>query len=211
MGKAELEAKGDIITNFIESATVNSDGKIMTDAIMHSQIVAKGDIEVKGKRGLIAGGSVRTKTKIEARTIGSTMGTVTELEVGIDPKITERYHAIEKEMEGLANEKDNLMQNLKILKKRLDTKGQLDEEKMKSLKNTSERIKEIDKQMEQNSEEYDMLGEELEKTSDGKIIAQNIVYPGVTMTISSITNHIKTETHHSAFVRDGADIRVRGI
>jgi hypothetical protein len=211
MGKAELEAKGDVITNFIESATVNSDGKIMTDAIMHSQIVAKGDIEVKGKRGLIAGGSVRTKTKIEARTIGSTMGTVTELEVGIDPKITERYHAIEKEMEGLANEKDNLMQNLKILKKRLDTKGQLDEEKMKSLKNTSERIKEIDKQMEQNSEEYDMLGEELEKTSDGKIIAQNIVYPGVTMTISSITNHIKTETHHSAFVRDGADIRVRGI
>jgi hypothetical protein len=211
MGKAELTAKGDVITNFIESAVVNSDGKIMTDAIMHSQIVAKDDIVVKGKRGLIAGGSVRTKTRIEAKTIGSTMGTATEVEVGIDPKITERYHAIEKEMESFANEKDNLLQNLKILKKRLDAKGQLDEEKMKNLKSTSERIGEIDKLMEERSEEYDALGEELEKTSDGRIIAHNIVYPGVTMTISSITNHIKTETQHSAFVRDGADIRIRAI
>jgi uncharacterized protein (DUF342 family) len=183
----------------------------MTDAIMHSQIVAKDDIVVKGKRGLIAGGSVRTKTRIEAKTIGSTMGTATEVEVGIDPKITERYHAIEKEMESFANEKDNLLQNLKILKKRLDAKGQLDEEKMKNLKSTSERIGEIDKLMEERSEEYDALGEELEKTSDGRIIAHNIVYPGVTMTISSITNHIKTETQHSAFVRDGADIRIRAI
>lgn len=211
MGRAQLEAQGDVISNFIESASVRSQGKIITDAIMHSQIVANDDVVVKGKRGLIAGGSVRTKTRIEAKTVGSTMGTATELEVGIDPKITERYHAIEKEMEALANEKDNLLQNLKILKKRLDAKGQLDEEKMKTLKTTSDRIKEIDVKMAQDSEEYDRLGTELEMTSDGRIIVENIAYPGVTMTISSITSHIKTETQHSAFVRDGADIRIRAI
>lgn len=211
MGKAELEAKGDVITNFIESANVNSGGKIMTDAIMHSQIVATDDIVVKGKRGLIAGGSVRTKTRIEARTVGSTMGTATDLEVGIDPKITEHYHAIEKDLEKLASEKENLLQNLKILKKRMEAKGKLDDEKMKSLKATSERIKEIDELTKQYSEEYEKLGEELERTSDGKIIVENIAYPGVTMTISSVTNNIKTEVQHSAFVRDGADIRIRAI
>ena len=183
----------------------------MTDAIMHSQIVATDDIVVKGKRGLIAGGSVRTKTRIEARTVGSTMGTATDLEVGIDPKITEHYHAIEKDLEKLASEKENLLQNLKILKKRMEAKGKLDDEKMKSLKATSERIKEIDELTKQYSEEYEKLGEELERTSDGKIIVENIAYPGVTMTISSVTNNIKTEVQHSAFVRDGADIRIRAI
>lgn len=212
MGKAKLEAEGDVISNFIESATVKSGGQIITDAIMHSQIVAKDDIQVHGKRGLIAGGSVRTKTRISTKTAGSSMGTATELEVGIDPSLVERYHSIEKEMEALANEKDTLLQNLKILKKRMDAnRGKLDEDKMKLLKQNSERIKEIDKQMEEDVAEYEGLEEEIGKQSDGRIIVENIAYPGVKMTISSVTSYIHTETQHSAFVRDGADIRVRAI
>ena len=140
------------------------------------------------------------------------MGTATELEVGIDPSLVERYHSIEKEMEALANEKDTLLQNLKILKKRMDAnRGKLDEDKMKLLKQNSERIKEIDKQMEEDVAEYEGLEEEIGKQSDGRIIVENIAYPGVKMTISSVTSYIHTETQHSAFVRDGADIRVRAI
>lgn len=211
MGKANMEAEGDVISNFIESANVNSGGKIITDAIMHSQIMARDDVMVHGKRGLIAGGRVQTKTRIEAKTVGSSMGTTTELEVGIDPSVTEKYHAIEKEMETLANEKDSLMQNLMILKKRLDMVGKLDEEKMKSMKETGNRIQAIDTVMEEKSAEYERLGAELGKQGDGKIIVENIVYPGVKLTISSVSTYIHTETQHSAFVRDGADIRVRAI
>lgn len=211
MGKASMEAEGDVISNFIESANVKSGGKVITDAIMHSQVTAKDDVQVHGKRGLIAGGRVQTKTRIEARTVGSTMGTTTELEVGIDPAVTERYRYIEKEMEGLENEKDALMQNLKILKKRLDTVGKLDDEKLKTLKDLGTRIQEIDKQLEQDSQEHEFLEQELGEQSAGKIIVENIAYPGVTMTISSVTTHIHTETQHSAFVREGADIRVRAI
>lgn len=211
MGKAEIEAQGDVISNFIESASVNSGGSIQTDAIMHSQIVAQDDIKVHGKRGLIAGGSLRTKTRIEAKTVGSSMGTATELEVGIDPKLTEKYHALEKEMESLEGEKESLLQNLKILKKRLETKGSLDEDKMKILKDATVRMKEIDQLLEEKSVEYAALGEELQNHDNGRIIVENITYPGVKMTISSVTTFIRTETQHSAFVRDGADIRVRAI
>ena len=212
MGKAIIEAEGDVISNFIESANVDSGGQIITDAIMHSQIVAKDNIVVKGKRGLIAGGSVRTKTRIEAKTIGSSMGTATKLEVGIDPAVIERCHILEKEMETLKGEKESLLQNLKILKKRMDAnKGKLDDEKMQNLKKTSGRIQEIEKQLEMDAQEYESLAEELSKQTDGRIVAENMVYPGVEMTISSVTSHIHTETHHSTFVRDGADIRIRPI
>ena len=91
MGKGVMEAKGDVISNFIESATVKSGGAIYTDAIMHSNISANGDVIVNGKRGLIAGGSVKTTTKIETKVAGSTMGTQTELEVGFDTTLGERY------------------------------------------------------------------------------------------------------------------------
>ena len=211
MAKAAMEAEGDVISNFIESATVKAGGKVITDAIMHSQITAKDDVLVHGKRGLIAGGRVQTKTRIEARTVGSTMGTATELEVGIDPAVTERYKFLEKEMDSLANEKESLMQNLKILKKRLETQGKLDDDKMKNLTELGVKIQEIDSKVEEDKKESELLEEELGKQSAGKIIVENIAYPGVKLTISSVSTNIHTETQHSAFVREGADIRIRAI
>lgn len=212
MGKAVMEAEGDVISNFIESATVNSGGKIITDAILHSQITAKDDVQVNGKRGLIAGGSIKTKTCIKAKTVGSSMGTTTELEIGIDPTVGERYHAIEREMDALETERESLMQNLKIFKNRMDANGgRLDEEKLKTLKSINDRTKEIDWKIQENSAEYELLGKELSRQNGGKIIVENIAFPGVKMTISNVSSYIHTETHHSAFVRDGADIRVKGI
>ncbi len=211
-GKGVMEANGDIITNFIESSKVRSGGKIITDAIMHSDVVSKGMIEVRGKRGLVAGGTVRSAVRIEMKTAGSTMGTQTELEVGLDPTITDRYHAIEKDIELLSDEKEKILQNIQILQKRLKAKGSLDEDKLKVLKDGNDRIKEIDAQIEEETDEYEKLEDELEKNiGGGKIIVEDIAYPGVKLTISNVVSFIHTETHHSAFVREGADIRVRGI
>lgn len=210
-GEAVLQAGGDVISNFIESASVTCGGKIMTEAIMHSKVEAEDDIVVRGKRGMIAGGSLKTKTKIEAKTIGSTMGTRTELQVGIDPKIVEQHRLLEKEVEQLTSEREGLMQNVLLLKKRMDAKGKLDDEKMASLKKTGKRIQEIDTRLEENAAEREVLEVELNKKDNGRIIAENIVYPGVKMTISNVSNAIKSEVQHSAFVRDGADIRIRAI
>ena len=123
MGKGNMKAEGDVISKFIESSKVTSGGKIIADAIMHSDVVSQDSVQVHGKRGLIAGGKVRSATRIETKTAGSSMGTQTDLEVGIAPAIIDKYHAIEKEIELLSNEKEKLMQNLQILQKRLKTKG----------------------------------------------------------------------------------------
>ncbi|MFG6330149.1 MAG: FapA family protein [Lachnospiraceae bacterium] len=212
MGKGNMQAEGDIISKFIESSKVTSGGKIISDAIMHSDVVSQDSVQVHGKRGLIAGGKVRSAKRIETKTAGSSMGTQTDLEVGIDPAIIDRYHAIEKEIELLSNEKEKLMQNLQILQKRLKTKGKLDDDKMKILKSNSVRIKEIDEQIEADTQEYESLETELEKNAGGgKIIVEDIAYPGVKLTISNVVTYIHTETQHSAFVREGADIRIRGI
>lgn len=210
MGKGVMEAKGDVISNFIESATVKSGGAIYTDAIMHSNISANGDVIVNGKRGLIAGGSVKTTTKIETKVAGSTMGTQTELEVGFDTTLGERYRNIEKHIDQMTDEKDSIVKNLKILQKRMQTKGKLEPEKMKLINEGTERIKVIDQTIEEETEAYERIDEEMQRTSDGgKVRVENIAYPGVKIVISNISTFVHTETHRCTFIREGADIRVK--
>ena len=210
MGKGVMEAKGDVISNFIESATVKSGGAIYTDAIMHSNISANGDVIVNGKRGLIAGDSVKTTTKIETKVAGSTMGTQTELEVGFDTTLGERYRNIEKHIDQMTDEKDSIVKNLKILQKRMQTKGKLEPEKMKLIKEGTERIKVIDQTIEEETEAYERIDEEMQRTSDGgKVRVENIAYPGVKIVISNISTFVHTETHRCTFIREGADIRVK--
>ena len=170
MGKGVMESKGDIISNFIESANVKAGGAVYTDAIMHSNISANGDVVVNGKRGLIAGGSVKTTTKIETKVAGSTMGTQTELEVGLDTTLGERYRNIEKHIDQITEEKEAIVKNLKILQKRLQTKGKLEPEKMKLIKEGTERIKVIDQTIEEETEEYEKIDEEMQRTSGLKIL-----------------------------------------
>ena len=44
-----------------------------------------------------------------------------------------------------------------------------------------------------------------------RIVISEVAYPGVKMTIANVSSFIHNETKHSAFVRDGAEIRVRAI
>ena len=138
------------------------------------------------------------------------MGTPTELEVGLDTTLGEKYRSIEKHIDQITDEKDAIVKNLKLLQKRLQTNGKLEPEKMKLLKEGTERIKVIDRMIEEETEEYERIDEEMQRTSDGgKIRVENIAYPGVKIIISNISTFIHTETHRCTFVRDGADIRVK--
>lgn len=212
MNKGEMTAGGDIISNYIESSRVHAGGRVLTDAIMHSDVDAQGEIVVNGKRGLIAGGSVRSTLEIEAKVIGSNMGTQTEVEVGMDPNLVDRYTTIESDMEQLASERDIHIQNIDVLKKRLKMTGKLDDDKVKKMKDSASRLKEISELMDSLTEEYEKLEEEIENCSGkGKIIVYDTAYTGVKITVSSISMFLRTNTQYSAFVREGADIRTRAI
>ncbi len=212
MGKAMMKAEGDVISNFIESANVEAGGKIITDAIMHSNVTAKDSIEVNGRRGMVAGGSIRSTKKIETKVAGSTMGTVTEMEVGVDPRKIDRYHELEKTMDEMAEEREVIEQNIDVLKKRFKLKGSLEPEKLEKLKSYKARLEEIDESAESMNEEYEALEKSMEESNGrGKIIVYDIAYTGVKLTISNVSKYLHSEVHRSTFVREGGDIRVKGI
>ena len=118
MGKSIVEAGGNIQAKYIENATVISGGDIHSEAILHSNVSAKGTITVEGKKGMISGGTVRAGVEIISKTLGSHMGTVTNLEVGLDPLILEEYNNLRKELPKLEEEAMKLEQVVTLLNKR---------------------------------------------------------------------------------------------
>lgn len=210
--KGVMKAAGDIISNFIESSNVTAGGKVITDAIMHSTVIAKDSIEVNGKRGMIAGGSIRSTQKVETKIAGSTMGTTTDIEVGFDPDLMDRYHEIERLMEEMGEEKEIILQTIETLKKRFKLQGSLEPEKLETLKSSKERLEKIDSEMESMTEEYDSIEEQMQESkSIGKIIVHDTAYTGVKVTISNVSKYLHSEVQHSTFVREGAEIRIKGI
>lgn len=211
MGKGVLKSKGNIVSKFFENCEVTSGGDVTADAIMHSQVQASGKIIVAGKRGLITGGSLLAGNGIEAKTVGSTMGTATALEVGVDPEILEQYHAVADEIK---ENEENIEKTEKVLafliKKKKDGET-LSEDKLQLLQVAKANNDAMKKKAEDLAARQDELNEIINEQKDGKIIVHNVAYTGVKLTISKATMFVKSETHHSTFVRDGADVRTRGI
>lgn len=211
MAKGCLKAQGEIVSKFLENCDVRSESSITTDAIMHSHVESGQKIVVSGKRGLITGGAIRASKSIEAKTVGSTMGTATELEVGVDPGLLGRYHEIEGELKSLEENHTKMQQIVTLLEKKLEGGEELSEDKLKLLQMSKDSVRAVASQIEDLTEEYDEIAESLNEQKSGKIVVTGITYPGVKLTIANVATFIRAETHHSTFVRDGADIRTRGI
>lgn len=209
MGRGRLVADGNIITKFIESADVTSKfGYVQSEAIMHSTVSAKTDIIVDGKKGFISGGSVRCGQSIKAKTIGSTMGTATSLEVGIDPAIVEEYKRMEKELPELDKEEESINKNLAVLAKKLKAGEQLAVDKLLQLKNGKKRIDEIEERMSFIGDRMAELEDQMEMQGNGVIKVSQNVYSGCHIVIGGATYHVKSEISHCRFVKEGVDVKV---
>lgn len=209
MSRGKLIAQGNIISKFIESAEVISRyGYVHSEAIMHSQVSAKTDVIVGGKKGFITGGSTRCSQIIEAKTVGSNMGTNTLLEVGVDPTIAEEYRRLEKQVPELETERESCVQNIVLLAKKLKQGEQLPVDKLLLLKHSQKRVAEIDKQIEDIDNRLEELQDDMEMKENGMIRVSQTAYSGCKITISGAVYYVKTELSHARFVKERGDVKI---
>lgn len=207
MNRGTLQAKGNIITKFIENSTVKSGGTISTEAILHSNIEAKNEIIVAGKRGLVTGGELKAGSVISLKVAGSTMGTTTVLEVGIDPAISERYREVEKRIEELKKEQNQLEQAFQLLKKKVMQGAKLPADKIVFIKSIPVKLASYEEEMNQLLDEYLALKDELDDMNKGTIVVQNMIYPGSKLIISNIVHYIRTEEHHCKYFKCDGEVK----
>jgi uncharacterized protein (DUF342 family) len=205
-----LVSGGDIIARYIENSNVEAKHDIKSEAIMHSNVKCGNKLELSGRKGLLVGGSCKVGKEINAKVIGSHMATVTDIEVGVDPTIRERYKALKDESASMEMDMKKAEQAVTILKK-LEMAGALTPEKQEMLAKSVRTKVYLTNRIFELKEEISQIEAKLQEDSYGKIRSYNTIYPGTKVAIGSCMMYVRENLQYCSLYRDGADIRVGGI
>lgn len=207
MNRGELRCDGDLIAKFIENSTVHAKGNIQTEAIMHSKIYCGKKLTVKGKKGLLVGGEVRVSEEITAKVIGSPMATVTDIEVGTNPEMRNKYDNHKKELTNATDNFHKLTQAVDLLTK-IGRSTELTEEKKALLSKSIMMKLQMQNKIEKLKSEISYLESYIEEISNGKIKVEGVVFPGTKVTIGSNSLYIKDQIQYVTFYRYGGEIKI---
>ena len=207
MNRAVIKAGGNIVTKFIEGASlVEAGGDISTDSILHSKVFANGTITAEGKKGLIIGGEVKSSKMIIAKVIGNTMGTATTVGAGVDPSAKRRLEELKKELETLGNNKLQLNQVITVLRKKQDMEGTLSKDKQELQQKSTRNLLLIEKELIEKKKEYAELKQQIVEDDNARIKVSDTIYNGVKLVFGDQFLFIKEKNCHCQYAKERADI-----
>ncbi|ABN51735.1 MAG TPA: DUF342 domain-containing protein [Hungateiclostridium thermocellum] len=210
LGRGILKSGGDIIAKYIENSIIEAKGDIKAEAIMHSNVKCGNKLELSGKKGLLIGGKCKVGKEIVAKVIGSYLATHTDIEVGVDPQIKERYKELRDEIRKIEEDLVKAEQAITILKK-LEAAGKLTPEKQELMARSIRTKIYYSNRLGELKEELIITEQRLQKEADGKIRVFDHIYPGTKVTIGTSMMYVKEDLQYCTLYRDGADIRVGPI
>lgn len=199
--KGVIEAGGSVSAMFIENGTLRAGTDVaIAEAIMHSEIVAGGSVVCMGRKGLIVGGRIQARDEVSARVIGAAMGTLTEIEVGIDPALREeliKVAAVQRDVEAnLAK----TAQAVKILKDIEQAEGRLDPDRKDKLLKLIRSQYHLMGQRDALNAKRRQFEEDMENRLKGRVRAHDLIHPGTRVAIGRSTLHIRDELKHSSLI-----------
>ncbi|MCR4610865.1 MAG: FapA family protein [Lachnospiraceae bacterium] len=211
MKKGLLDAGGNIVTKFIENASVFSGGYVEAGTITQSDVSASDDIIVSEKKGVITGGVIRAGGMVDAQTIGNTMGTVTKIEVGMAPDKKERYVQLQREITVISQNINKLKPIIKTYNKYITEGKQLDQKNAMYLQKLAGELTKNTKLLEENQNEFNELHHELITSRHAKIKVNKDVYPGVSITISDVSFQVKDKRSFCQFEKKDGEVYVTNL
>ncbi|RDU22405.1 DUF342 domain-containing protein [Anaerosacchariphilus polymeriproducens] len=207
MGKGLLRSEGNIVSKFLENCTVEAGGYIETDCILQCKVTARDEINVVGKKGFVVGGNVKAGKNIAAKIMGSHMGAMTILEVGIDPKKREEYYKLKEGIKQMRKKLDIMKPSIVDFSKRLKEGEQFSADRIKHLQTLSQHYKELKEKIEIDSQRVEMFEQQLMENESVAIKVGQIIYPGVKIVIGEESFYVKDPMKTCKFVKEDGEIK----
>lgn len=211
MGKGILKAEGNIVAKFLENVTVSAGGHITAGSVLYSNVMAGTEIEVTGKRGFITGGRVSATNKITVKTLGAEMGAPTIIEVGANPQVKQRYHALQKDIGNVVKEIKNAQPVLENYAAKRAKGVRFTEEQKKYIADTAEKMKQNKIQLEDMSMELRELQEKIDTQSKALVIVTGVVYPGTKVVIGDVSMVVQSSYKYCRFEKVQGDVKMAPI
>lgn len=211
MGRATLEAEGNLMTKYIEQSNVKVRGDIHANAILHSEVRCGGSVVVEGKKALISGGKIISGKYVETLTLGSHMGTLTEIEVGVNPVIAEEYEELKKSIPKYKNELEQIEKVIVLLNKRREISGTLEDDKKEMYASAVKNKVVLSTHLQKIEKEFKTLEDEMQINTIGEIRVSGTLYSGCKLSINHVNRNISDDVRAVKFIREGADLRMLSI
>lgn len=200
--KARIRAGGDVTVKFINNATVEAGGNVVvTGAISNSVVKAGKRVLVEGAKAVIVGGEIQAEQEITASILGSDLGVKTRLQLGaeLQKKIDNKNDQAQKI--------NALLANYKKLQQAANTLNQLRDKGKLNPDQTELRLKiirgglQMQAQIKRMQEEQELIKEEIERARKEMVgvVAKQVAWPGVQITILGQQFAVKTQTSKAIF------------
>ncbi len=211
MGKGVLNAKGNVVAKFLENATVTALGYVSSESILHSTVYAGDEITVSGKRGFITGGRVCATNMVSVKTLGSSMGADTIVEVGADPTVKVRIQNLQWDIAN-ASRVIKSVQPLIEASRQKQAKGiKVTPEQLQYVKSliALNRVKE--KEIDDKAQEMERLQESIGTFTNAKVVVTGVVFPGTKISIGDGSMVVHGEMKYCKFIKLDGDVKMTAI
>lgn len=204
--RGRIVARGEIHATYAENASLVAGSNIfISDVALNSKMQAGKKITVQGKRGRIVGGSAQAGNSVEAMQIGNKSNVATEVEVGVNPLLQERYT---KALDTYKTARKKLAQ----IKQAKESFANIDvstlpPERQKMLKDLETARLQLAEEMEQSDQIIEALEEEMKELQRGLVRVGDAIFPGVKVKINNVIKTIQTSEQHCVLKLEGEFIR----
>jgi len=204
-----IKAGGFVKSNFMNNCKVVAGGTVQADSMMHCDIVSDDSITASGKKGLILGGSYVSRHHIIGKTIGTEIGTITKLQLGITNEIMTDFQELAANIKDYKSNVSKLKKAVDILSKQKKVKP--DDPKIQEMFNSSnESLKDYSDKLKKAMVDFKHVNDLIEQLRDVYVKATSI-YPGVRVKIGNSHYNVKTELINSKITKDHGEIVVKPI
>lgn len=209
MAKGTLKAGGNIISKFIENAKATAKGYVSSESIVHSEVMAGTEITVSGKHGYITGGRVSAGKLIQVKTLGSSMGADTIVEVGVDPSIKIRIQQLQKKMRENEKSIEGIHPVLSSLTQKISKGVKLRPDQMKNFQDMLQREKLLKEERDKDMEELSSLQEMMEQCVTASVEVTGEVFAGTRICIADVSMVVKNGMKYCKFVKSQGDVQMK--
>lgn len=205
--KGVLHAGGNVIAKFIQNSNVYAGEDIITEAILHSEVSADGEILVQKGKGTLVGGSTIAGRKIVANTIGSNMSTVTHIQIGTSKEVLNEYKNQMIRFRELREEIDKVDKSINFLESKAK-EGTLPQDRLELLDKLIKTKQFLVTEMQRVKITCTEKEEIISCSDTGMIQIKDKVYQGVRVIIGNATKYIAKEQGNCLIRKVGGEISI---
>lgn len=170
-----IQCGGNFVVKYIDNAEVCVKGNLEAGEILNSKVFCDGHVIVKGKKGHIIGGEITARYAIDATTIGSRLGVITLINLGVDIDSVKELRLLKDDIKEEKETIRRLKQFIAVLSAK-EKKGIMTKEEGATLEKCYKSLEQLEYMVKEKTSRFNHLREILLKAQKGQLKTETI-YP----------------------------------